>query len=71
MNANPEFEVFMLLIKGFMLAILLVVPFWVAFRKAGLSPWHSLWMFVPLFGLLITLGVLSLSRWDVEKGGQR
>ncbi|WP_052501644.1 hypothetical protein [Thiomicrospira microaerophila] len=68
METTPELEVFMGLMKGFMLAVLLMVPFWVAFKRAGLSPWNALWLFIPFFGLLVALGVLALSSWDVEKG---
>ncbi|MDR9500022.1 MAG: hypothetical protein RI556_12665 [Hydrogenovibrio sp.] len=54
-------------IQGFFLALIMVVPFWVSFKKAGLSPWHALWLFIPFFGFLIALGVLALSDWKLEK----
>ena len=69
METSPEFDIFMGLFQGFMLAILLVVPFWVTFKKAGLSPWHSLWLFVPFFGFFISLAMLGLSSWKLEERG--
>ena len=43
----------------------LIVPFWVAFKKAGLSPWLSMLIFIPGVGLLVTLYVLAFAKWRV------
>ena len=50
---------------GIIIIALLIVPFWFAFKKAGLSPWLSLLVLVPGIGLLLTLYVLAFARWRV------
>ncbi len=49
---------FMLLVA----LVLVVVPFWQIFTKAGYSGWLSLLMLVPLVNL-ITLWFLAFSSW--------
>jgi len=44
--------------------IILVVPFWFIFKKAGFSPWLSILMFVPLANIII-LYVVAFSQWRV------
>ncbi len=44
---------------------LIIVPFWFAFKKAGLSPWLSLLALIPLGGFLIPLYILAFARWRV------
>jgi hypothetical protein len=44
---------------------LLILPFWFAFKKAGLSPWLSLLVLVPAIGFLLTLYILAFARWRV------
>jgi hypothetical protein len=41
-----------------------VIPLWVAFKKAGLSPAFSFLVVVP-FGPIIVLYVLAFSKWKV------
>ncbi len=53
-----------LLIFGALMAVVFVVPLWVSFKKAGLSPALSLLLFVP-FGLVIVLYLLAFLRWRV------
>jgi NADH:ubiquinone oxidoreductase subunit 3 (subunit A) len=43
--------------------LVLVIPFWHIFKKAGMSPFLSLLMLVPLANL-VTLYVLAFSRWN-------
>jgi hypothetical protein len=64
---NSANDVVIGFIQSLGLAILLFIPFWLSFKKAGLSVWNSLWLFIPFFGFLIALGVLALSDWNVEK----
>ncbi len=58
----PIFGLLMLLFYA-----LLIVPFWFAFKKAGLSPWLSLLALIPipLVGLLLPLYILAFARWRV------
>ncbi len=44
---------------------LVIVPFWFAFKKAGLSPWLSLLVFVPVIGFLVPLYILAFAQWRV------
>jgi hypothetical protein len=46
------------------LGLLLIIPFWRLFSKAGYSGWWSLLMLIPLVNL-ITLYVLAFSNWPV------
>lgn len=56
----PIFGVFVLL-----LIVALIVPLWVAFKKAGHSPWLSMLIFIPGIGVLVTLYVLAFITWRV------
>jgi len=44
------------------LGLVLIIPFWRLFSKAGYSGWWSLLMVIPLVNL-ITLYVLAFSNW--------
>jgi hypothetical protein len=44
--------------------VIVLVPYWFIFKKAGFTPWLSLLMFVPL-GNIIMLYVLAFSTWQV------
>jgi hypothetical protein len=45
-------------------AALIIIPFWMIWKKAGFSPWMSLLMCVPLVGVIM-LYVLAFSQWKV------
>ena len=63
-HINPA-ALFAILIPFFIVVTVVVfVPYWVIFRKAGFSPWLSLLMFIPL-GNIIMLYVLAFSEWKV------
>jgi len=47
--------------------IILVLPVWVIHRKAGLSPWLSLFLFIPIFGLLLVYMILAFSKWPATQ----
>jgi hypothetical protein len=47
----------------FFTALLLIVPMWRIFRRAGFSPALSLLIFVPGFGFLIATLLLAFRRW--------
>jgi hypothetical protein len=44
--------------------IILVIPFWFIFKKAGFSAWLAILMFVPLANIII-LYVVAFSQWKV------
>jgi len=48
------------------MGLILIIPFWQLFSKAGYSGWWSLLMIVPLVNL-ITLYVLAFSSWPSSK----
>ncbi|MEK6398731.1 MAG: hypothetical protein V4734_11650 [Terriglobus sp.] len=48
--------------------VILVVPFWQIFKKAGMTPALSLLMILP-FVNLVMLYVLAFSRWNVIPAG--
>jgi hypothetical protein len=50
------------------LAVLLVIPVWRIFRRAGLHPALSLLLFIPGLGVLIVSVVLAFSRWPAVEG---
>lgn len=54
--------------SNLLVAALLVVPLWRIFSRAGLNPALSLIVFVPVFGFLIVLLILALSRWPSTEG---
>lgn len=47
---------------GLVFAIIIVIPFWRIFSRAGLSKWLSLLMVVPVVNI-ITLYFLAFSSW--------
>lgn len=51
------------LLLGFVLVVLLVVPIWKIFSKAGLNPLLSLLLFVPLAGVFIVTLLLAFMKW--------
>jgi hypothetical protein len=48
------------------LGVLLIIPFWQLFSKAGYSAWWSFLMIIPLVNL-IALYVLAFSSWPSLK----
>ncbi|HZZ38763.1 MAG TPA: hypothetical protein VFE06_06515 [Acidobacteriaceae bacterium] len=44
--------------------VLITIPYWMIWKKAGFSPWLSLLMFVPLANFIM-LYVLAFSEWKV------
>jgi hypothetical protein len=49
---------------GLIMIVLVMIPYWFIWKKAGFSPWLSLLVLVPL-GNLIMLYVLAFSEWKV------
>ncbi|MCL6606422.1 MAG: hypothetical protein K6T94_26485 [Paenibacillus sp.] len=54
------------------MAILVIVPFWKIFVKAGFPGWLSLVLLIPVFGVLI-IYYLAFAKWPIlrETGHQR
>jgi hypothetical protein len=46
------------------MSIVMVIPYWQIFKKAGFSPWLSFLMLVP-FANIIILYVVAFSPWRV------
>lgn len=44
--------------------VILIIPYWMIWKKAGFSPWFSLLMFVPIVNVVL-LYVLAFSEWKV------
>ena len=49
---------------GFLISILVLIPWWFIFKKAGFSPFLALLMFLPLINIVM-LYFLAFSRWNV------
>lgn len=54
-------------IASFIVSLILIVPVWKIFTKAGLQPALSLLVFIPLFGLIVTVMVLAFNEWPAFK----
>ena len=63
-HINPTALVAILVPFFIVVTAIVLIPYWVIFRKAGFTPWLSLLMFVPL-GNIIMLYVLAFSQWKV------
>lgn len=50
------------LVLMLIVAVIIIVPFWVIFKKSGHSKWLSLLMVVPIINILV-LYFLAFSRW--------
>jgi hypothetical protein len=49
---------------GVLVSILVLIPYWFIFKKAGFSPFLALLMFVPLINIVM-LYFLAFARWNV------
>ena len=45
---------------------IVIIPYWMIWKKAGFSPWLSLLMFVPLLNLVM-LYVFAFGTWPLER----
>jgi len=46
------------------LIVVLMIPYWFIWKKAGFSPWLSLLMLLPVLNIIM-LYVLAFSEWRV------
>jgi hypothetical protein len=56
------------LFGGILVALLLLVPLWKIFGKAGFAPAWALLIFVPGVGGLAILLLLAFRRWPATEG---
>lgn len=64
-DANHAAHLFMsMMLFGLIASVILVIPYWFIFKKAGFSPWLAVLMFVPLANIII-LYVVAFSQWKV------
>ena len=49
-------------------SIVVIIPYWFIFKKAGFSPFLALLMFVPLINIIM-LYFLAFARWNVVPAG--
>jgi uncharacterized membrane protein YhaH (DUF805 family) len=49
---------------GLIVVALVLIPYWMIWKKAGFSPWLSLLMLLPLVGFVM-LYVLAFVEWKV------
>ena len=49
-------------------AVIVIIPFWKIYGKAGFSKWLSLLMIVPLINLIV-LYVVAFSSWPTHRQG--
>ncbi len=48
---------------------IVIIPYWMIWKKAGFSPWFSLLTLIPLVNI-IALYVLAFARWNVVPASQ-
>jgi len=49
---------------GALISIIVLIPYWFIFKKAGFSPFLALLMFLPLINI-VALYFLAFARWNV------
>jgi Zn-dependent protease with chaperone function len=54
---------------GIIITIVVLIPYWFIFKKAGFSPFLALLMFLPIINIAM-LYVLAFSRWNVVPAAQ-
>lgn len=57
-----------MIIESFAGALLVIIPLWVIFRRAGLAPALSLIVFLPYLGFVIVVLILAFARWPATEG---
>ncbi len=54
-----------------LLGLLIVVPVWRAYDKAGLSPFLSLVVLIPFAGPMLAAAILAFAVWPKLEGDTR
>lgn len=57
-----------MILFGMIASVVLVIPYWFIFKKAGFSQWLAILMFVPVANVII-LYVVAFSQWKVAPVG--
>jgi len=47
-------------------AVLLLFPLWRIYTRAGLNPYLSLTLLIPVFGFIIACIILAVSKWELN-----
>jgi hypothetical protein len=50
--------------------VVVILPFWFIFTKAGFSGWLSLTQIIPLVNV-IALFYLAFAEWPIHRGGRK
>jgi hypothetical protein len=66
MNDMPMYMGSIGLFMWLIMAVLIILPFWFIFSKAGYSGWLSLLMVVPIINI-VTLYFLAFSTWPSQR----
>lgn len=59
----------MFLFRWLIIGAILIVPIWRIFKRAGLNPAFSLFIFVPWVGWLIVYCLLAFMPWPAAEQG--
>ncbi len=68
---GPAHSLLYLMFFGFfgaMISIVVLIPWFFIYKKAGFSPWLALLMFVPLVNIIM-MYFLAFARWNVVPAG--
>jgi hypothetical protein len=66
-HPGPTHSLIYLMFFGFfgvMVSIIVLIPYWFIFKKAGFSPFLGLLMVLPFINIVL-LYVLAFARWNV------
>ena len=53
-----------LLFFGMIFSVVMLIPYWFIFKKAGFSPWLAILMLVPVVNVIV-LYAIAFSQWRV------
>jgi len=56
-------------ITSFAFALVVVVPLWRIFERAGLTPAAALIVLIPYLGILLAAVMLAFARWSGTRAG--
>lgn len=70
MGNEPGIGFATVLIMAIVGVIIMIVPFWRIFEKAGLSGWWSIGMTIPVFNIAL-LYFLAFTEWPARRGINR
>jgi hypothetical protein len=68
---GPAHSLLYLMFFGFfgaLISIVVLIPWFFIYKKAGFSPWLALLMFVPLVNIIM-MYFLAFARWNVVPAG--